>query len=181
MRKVLDLARLFALTNVAMADAGISAWEAKYYYQYWRPITGIRNAPSNANPTWYPLGAQDTNTVGPNFTPPFPSYPSGHATFGGALFEILRKFWPDTTPFTVISDEFNGENKDVDGYIRPLMPMTFRSFSEAEQQNAESRIYMGVHWQFDADFGIKEGEAVGDYVFTHSFQPVSNDTIARPR
>jgi len=181
MRKVPELSRLFALANVAMADAGISAWEAKYYYQYWRPVTGIRNAPSNANSTWYPLGAQDTNTKGPNFTPPFPSYPSGHATFGGALFEILRKFWPDATPFTVVSDEFNGENKDVDGYIRPLMPMTFSSFSEAEQQNAESRIYMGVHWQFDADFGIKEGEAVGDYVFSHSFQPASNDAIARPR
>jgi hypothetical protein len=71
-----DIARLFALVNVSLADAGIAAWDAKYFYQFWRPVTGIRNAalPLQADPTYYPLGAQDTNTAGPNFTPPFPSY-----------------------------------------------------------------------------------------------------------
>jgi membrane-associated phospholipid phosphatase len=168
------MARLFALVNVAMADAGIAAWESKYYYQYWRPVTGIRNASTNSDPTWYPLGAPDTNTSGPNFTPPFPSYPSGHATFGGALFEILRKFWPDDTPFTFISDEWNGKNRDVNGNIRLLWPISFHSFHEAERENAQSRIYLGIHWQFDADMGIRLGNLVGDYVFDHAFEPAKN-------
>lgn len=177
MADVADISRFFALINVAMADAGISAWEAKYTYRYWRPVTGIRAADTDGNPStlrdanWYPLGAQATNTHGPNFTPPFPAYPSGHATFGGALFEIMRKFWPDNTHFTFISDEYNGKNRDVDGNLRPLHPVTFKSFREAEFDNAKSRIFMGVHWQFDADAGIKQGNQVGDYVFDHAFRP----------
>lgn len=170
-----NIARLFALVNTSLADAGIAAWESKYFYQYWRPITGIRNAvpPLPADPAFYPLGAQDTNTAGPNFTPPFPSYTSGHATFGGALFEILRKFWPDATPFTFISSEWDGKNDvDVDTMMnRPFIPEHFKSLSEAEFDNAQSRVYMGVHWQFDADEGIKVGNNVGDYVFAHAFLP----------
>jgi membrane-associated phospholipid phosphatase len=175
MLTVPEIARLFALANTAMADAAIAAWESKYFYQYWRPVTGIRNAspPLTADPTWYPLGGQDTNTHGPNFTPPWPSYTSGHATIGGATFEILRQFWPDDTPFTFISDEWNGMNVDPDTMmVRPLEPQTFNSFSEAENQNAQSRIYLGIHWQFDADMGIRQGNTVADYVFGHAFQPV---------
>jgi len=181
--QVPELARLFALANTAMADAGIASWESKYFYQYWRPVTGIRNAaaPLTADPAFYPLGAPDTNTGGPNFTtnpggpnftPPFPSYTSGHATFGGALFEILRQFWSDNTPFTFVSDEFNGLNKDVNGNVMPLWIRHFQSFHEAERENAQSRIYLGIHWQFDADMGIQQGNQVADYVFQHAFTPV---------
>ena len=91
-----EIARLFALVNVAMADAGIASWDSKFFYEYWRPVTAIR---AQSDPNFYPFGAPDTNTGGPNFTPPFPSYTSGHAVFGGALFQILRQFWPDETPF----------------------------------------------------------------------------------
>ena len=120
---VVELARLLALVNVAMADAGIAVWESKYYYQYWRPVTGIREADENTgpsklgdsnpatvgDPTYSPLGAPASNLMGPNFTPPFPAYPSGHAGFGGALFEMLRNFYrTDRIPFTFVSDEFNG-------------------------------------------------------------------------
>ena len=168
------LARLFALVNTAMADAGIASWETKYFYQYWRPVSGIRNptAPLTADPDWYPLGAPATNTGGPNFTPPFPSYTSGHATFGGALFEILRQFWPDNTPFTFVSDEFNGLNKDPKGNLMPLWTRHFQSFHEAEAENAKSRVYLGIHWQFDANMGIQQGNKVGDYVFNNAFRPV---------
>jgi membrane-associated phospholipid phosphatase len=175
MLTVPEISRLLALVNTAMADAAIAAWESKYYYQYWRPVTGIRKAKADKNshgdPDWYPLGAPDTNTKGPNFTPPFPTYPSGHATIGGALFEILRKFWPDNTPFTFVSDEWNGKNKDVDGYKRPRWPISYASFTDAERENAQSRVYLGIHWQFDADYGIREGNMVGDYVYGHAFQP----------
>jgi hypothetical protein len=161
------IARFLALLNVAMADAGVSAWEAKYYYKYWRPITGIRwPGIAGGNPSWYPLGGQATNTTGPNFTPPFPSYPSGHATFGGAVFEVLRAYMPDSTRFTFVSDEFNGLNRDVYGYIRPRTPATFDSLTDAETSNAESRVFIGVHWQFDANQGILQGRRVAQQVLS---------------
>ena len=69
-------------------------------------------------------------SIGPNFTPPFPAYPSGHAGFGGALFQILRRFYgTDRIPFTFVSDEFNGVTLDNEGHVRPLMPRSFSSLS----------------------------------------------------
>jgi hypothetical protein len=85
--------------------------------------------------------------------------------------EILRQFWPDNTPFTFVSDEFNGLNKDVNGNVMPLWIRHFQSFHEAEQENAQSRIYLGIHWQFDADMGIQQGNLVADYVFQNAFMP----------
>jgi hypothetical protein len=172
MLTVPEISRLFALVNVAMADAGLASWETKFFYQFWRPVTAIRLL---RDPNFYPLGGQATNTAGPNFTPPFPAYTSGHATFGGALFQILRKFFPDETPFTFVSDEWNGHNKDVDGNIRPLRRASFKSFTQAEWENAQSRLYMGIHWRFDAEKGIEQGNQVADYVFSHAFQPVREE------
>ena len=178
MRRVPEAARMLALINTAMADAAISAWDTKWHYQYWRPVTAIRSLQQGGNtevtpdPTWYPLGAQATNTRGPNFTPPFPAYVSGHATIGGALFQILRHYYPDATKFTFVSDEWNGMNLDVSGKVRPLRPMKYDTFTEAEYDNAESRIYIGVHWQFDADLGVSEGHKVADWVWDHAFQPI---------
>src|SRR4051794_22207560 len=106
------LARLLALVNVALADAGTAIWEVKYDYQFWRPITAIREVAAGtgptggADPSFTPLGAPASNLIGPNFTPPFPAYTSGHAGFGGALFQILRDFYgTDDIPFTFVSDE----------------------------------------------------------------------------
>ena len=177
-QNVSELARFLALVNTAMADAGIAAWEAKWVYQFWRPVTGIRKGSADLNPetagdpTWYPLGAPATNTTGPNFTPPFPAYPSGHATFGGTLFELFRAYWPDDTAFTLVSDEYNGLNRDADGALRPYAPQTFSSFSEAEHDNAESRIYNGVHWEFDATSGIELGHDVARFVMEHAFRRI---------
>ncbi len=168
MLTVPEIARLFALVNVALADAAISAWDTKYFYQVWRPVTAIR---AQRDPTFYPLGSPDTNAAGPNFTPPFPSYVSGHGTIGGSLFQVLRNFWPDATPFTFISDEWNGKNKDINGNIMPLRPAHYDLFTQAEYDNGESRIYLGIHWQYDADQGIIEGNKVGEYVFNHAFRP----------
>jgi hypothetical protein len=171
-------ARYLAIINTTMADSGIAAWDAKWYYQFWRPVTGIRytgnqgNPYLKPNPTWYPLGGQATNTSGPNFTPPFPSYPSGHAVFGGGVFEVLRSYYPDKTPFVFVSDEFNGQNYSDTGQLQPLEPVNYSSLTTAEYDNAESRIYIGVHWQFDADVGIQVGNKVADYVLGHAFQPI---------
>ena len=78
---------MFGLVNLAMGDAGIAAWDTKYTYNRWRPITAIPLANTDGNPatvadpTWRPLGSPG-DPGQPNFTPPFPSYVSGHATFG---------------------------------------------------------------------------------------------------
>ncbi len=182
-----QLARLLALVNVAMADAGSAIWESKYYYQYWRPVTGIREADLGTGPTgagdgndattgdlnFTPLGAPASNLTGPNFTPPFPAYPSGHAGFGGALFETLRKFYrTDQIAFTFISDEFNGVTRDNSGNVRPVVFRTFSSLSQAEEENGQSRIYLGIHWSFDKTQGIAQGRRVADYVFANTFTPI---------
>ena len=182
----IELARLLALVNLAMADAGVAIWESKFYYDLWRPVTGIREAdegtgPSGdgdgnpatvGDPTFTPLGAPASNLTGPNFTPPFPSYPSGHAGFGGALFETLRRFYrTDTIAFTFVSDELNGVTHDHDGSVRPLVPRSFTSLSQAEEENGQSRIYLGIHWAFDKTQGIAQGRRVADYVFDHALRP----------
>jgi hypothetical protein len=183
----LELARLLALINVAMADAGLAIWESKYYYDFWRPVTGIResdpgtgptglgdgNLDTIGDPTFSPLGAPASNLQGPNFTPPFPSYPSGHGGFGGALFQTLRRFYgTDEIPFTFVSDEFNGITRGNDGTVRPLVARSFTSLSHAEDENGQSRIYLGIHWRFDKDQAIQQGRRVGDYVFDNVFTPL---------
>jgi hypothetical protein len=187
---IVDLARLLALVNTAMADAGMSVWESKYYYDFWRPITGIResdpgtgptglgdgNPGTIGDPTFSPLGAPASNLTGPNFTPPFPAYPSGHAGFGGALFQTLRRFFgTDRIPFMFISDEFNGVTKDHNGNVRPYMPRYFSSLSQAEEENGQSRIYLGIHWHFDKTQGIAQGRNVANYVFDHAFTPLDRE------
>ncbi|MGH7216135.1 MAG: vanadium-dependent haloperoxidase [Nitrospiraceae bacterium] len=183
---VMELARLLALVHVAMADAGIAVWESKYYYQYWRPITGIREADEKTGPSglgdgnpatagdtkFSPLGAPASNLQGPNFTPPFPAYPSGHAGFGGALFEMLRNYYKtDRIRFTFVSDEFNGVTRDNAGNVRPLVERSFNSLSQAEEENGQSRIYLGIHWAFDKTEGIAQGRRVADYVFKNMLRP----------
>ena len=183
-----ELARLLALANVAMADAAISCWESKYHYDLWRPITGIRESDPGTGPTglgdgnaatvgdltFTPLGAPASNLNGPNFTPPFPSYPSGHATIGGALFQTIRRFYgTDNIAFTFVSDEFNGVTKDRNGNVRPYMPRHFSNLLQAEEENGQSRIYLGIHWRFDKTQGIAQGQRIADYVFDHVFAPLA--------
>ena len=181
----LELARLLAIVNTSMADAGITSWETKYHYNLWRPITGVREAnegtgftgKGDGNPltfgdeNWTPLGAPASNLSANNFTPPFPAYVSGHATFGGAFFESLRNYFgTDKIGFTFVSDELNGQTVDNEGNIRPLRPRSYDSLSQAEEENGQSRIYLGIHWSFDKTEGIKMGNQVADYVYSHAFR-----------
>ncbi|MGH6649013.1 phosphatase PAP2 family protein [Aquabacterium sp.] len=180
----IDLARLLVLVNVTMADAGTAAWDNKWYYQHWRPVTGLREADPGTGPTglgdgnpatrgdpdFMPLGAPADNIKGPNFSPPFPSYPSGHATIGGALFETLRQFYgTDNIAFSFVSDEYNGLTVDNTGNIRPLEVRSFSTLSQAEEENGQSRIYLGIHWAFDKTQGISLGRRISRYVFRHAF------------
>jgi hypothetical protein len=175
---VVDNARFFALIDLAMADAGIACWNDKYAFNFWRPVTAIRagdtdgNSATVADPTWTPLGAPADNGSGTNFTPPFPAYPSGHATFGGALFQMMANYFGrDTISFTIGSDEFNGTTRDQNGNVRPVVTRSFTSFSQAAEENGQSRIYLGIHWRFDKVQGIALGENIADYVFANYLRP----------
>ena len=161
-------ARLFALVNYALGDAGIAAWDCKYYYNFWRPIVGIRQAigSTQRDPNWLPLGSQ-ADGVGTDFTPPFPSYVSGHSTFGSATFESLRLFYKtDNIEFQFQSDEFNGQTIDSNtGRVRPAKTRHYQSFTEAEIENFLSRIYLGVHWRSDQEEGKTLGRNIAQFAY----------------
>jgi membrane-associated phospholipid phosphatase len=206
-------ARLFALVNAALGDAGIFAWEQKFRYEFWRPVVGIREHDTSlgpldmgspmpaadqiskdADPAWLPLGAPASNSASPcvmtsqatfpfanaqfgrvkNSTPNFPAYPSGHATFGAAALHILRLFYKvpagDRKPDKIlkglknpgtsdniffVSDEFNNKTQDNNATLRPLHRRTFNDGVWGMiVENGLSRIFLGVHWSFDA-FAVK--------------------------
>lgn len=168
-----DYSRLLAAVNVSMFDAGIACWESKYYYNYARPVTALRGAvaPDLVDANFTPFGAQPSNTNGKPFTPPFPSYPSGHATFGAAAFDTLGSILgTKNVSFSFVSDELNGKTTDRNGQPRPYAPRSFANLDAAEQENAQSRLYMGIHWNFDATEGIKMGQKVAAYVMQNAFQ-----------
>lgn len=165
------LARLYAMANVAMADAAIAGWKEKYEKNFWRPVYGIREGDNDTFPgtvgdaTWTPLGAPVTNTATPPSTPAFPAYPSGHATMGTASMMVVKNYLelPDDVKIDMISDEYNGQSTNVDGSVRPLIP-GHMTMPEAIQENLHSRIYLGVHWLFDCTQGEKLGTEIAEKI-----------------
>ncbi|MCX6607447.1 MAG: vanadium-dependent haloperoxidase [Acidobacteria bacterium] len=168
-------ARLFALVNAAMGDAGILAWEQKYIHNFWRPVVGIREADgsmgpvgtaattigSECDPAWLPLGAPASNSTRKNGTPAFPAYPSGHATFGAAALQVTRLFYcldegpskgdSEFAELGIVSDELNGVTQDNRGTVRPKHTRRFeKGLWGMIEENGRSRVYLGVHWVFDA-------------------------------
>jgi PAP2 superfamily protein len=144
-------ARLFALLNIAMADAAICAWDAKYTFHFWRPVTAIAFAEPELN--WMSFIV----------TPPFPDYTSGHSTFSAAAATVLPLFYgTEDLPFTTGSD---------------FLPGVYRSFAtclDAAEEAAASRIYGGIHFRSASEDGLQAGTSIGEWTFDHYLRPKGN-------
>jgi hypothetical protein len=144
-------ARLFALLNIAMADAAICAWDAKYTFHFWRPVTAINFAEPELN--WASFIV----------TPPFPDYVSGHSTFSGAAATVLPFFYgTEDLPFTTGSD---------------FLPGVTRSFStclDAAEEAALSRLYGGIHFRSANEDGLQAGISIGEWTDNHYLQLKGN-------
>jgi hypothetical protein len=158
-----DNARLFALLNVSLADAGIVCWEGKFGYSYWRPITAIHDADLDGNPDTAP----DRTWQSLLTTPPFPSYASGHSSFSGAAAAALARFFGnDAIRFSIRSDG------------TPDVIRSYAGFWAAAQEAGRSRIYGGIHYEFDNQEGLRTGRAVAEYIARNFFLPVETNALS---
>jgi membrane-associated phospholipid phosphatase len=151
-------ARLFGLLNVAMADAAIACWDAKYYYVFWRPITAIvlagvdGNPATVADPSWIPF----LETVPPGITPNFPEYPSGHSTVSAAAATILAAYFGDSTSFSIDSEKLPGVLE------------SFTSFSQAVLTVNDARVFGGIHFRNACFDGNVLGRAAARYALNNT-------------
>ncbi len=153
----IENARLFALMSVSVADAAIVAWDAKREYNFWRPVTGIRSGATDGNDAtdgdtaWTPLIA----------TPGFQSYTSGHSTFSAAASQILTDFYG--------ADAMNFCSKQE---LNSSISRCYTSFSQAANEAGMSRVYGGIHWQFDNTAGLNAGRALAKNIYGNFFTAV---------
>jgi hypothetical protein len=154
-------ARLFALVNIALADSYIAGWDAKFHYDFWRPVTAIRAADTDGNPNTHEA-AEWTSFL---MTPPVQDYPSTHSVLGAAAAEVLeRAFGPrgDSIGFSMTSTTATD----------PAVERSLESFARAARENADSRVMAGLHFRFSCDAGLEQGKRVGKYVFENHLQSI---------
>jgi hypothetical protein len=167
---IVENARLFAMTNLAAADAAIGCWNDKYYWQFWRPITAIREADTDGNPdteadpTWLPLFDPATPVCHPPLlvTPPFPDHPSGHACATSAFVHTLQNFFrTDKIAFSAFSN-------------KSCTTRSFDRFSDALKEVIDARVWAGIHFRTADTQGAVLGNKVAHYLKKHYFQPVGS-------
>jgi hypothetical protein len=165
---IVDSARLFAMENLAAADAAIGCWNDKYYWQFWRPITAIREADTDGNPdteadpAWLPLFDPATpicNPIPPLATPPFPDHPSGHACGTSAFVHTLQNFFgTDKIAFSAFSN-------------KSCTTRSFDRFSDALKEVINARVWAGIHFRTADTQGAVLGKKVARYLKKHYFRP----------
>jgi len=165
---IVDSARLFAMENLAGADASIGCWNDKYYWQFWRAITAIREADTDGNPntqadpTWVPLFDPSTPVCHQPLlvTPPFPDHPSGHASNTGAFVQTLQNFFgTDKIAVTAFSN-------------KSCTTRSFDRFSDIQREVIDARVWAGIHFRTADVQGAVLGNKVAHYLRKHYFQPV---------
>jgi hypothetical protein len=160
-----ESARLFALLNIALTDGYIGVGEAKYSYNFWRPVTAIREGNADGNddtrgdPSWTPLMT----------TPPSPDHDSGHSVEGGAGAEVLERYLGERFRFRTCSGTLPAGSRCSDP-----MPVyrSYNGFSQAALENGLSRIYVGFHFRRAVTEGIEHGRSIGKYTFQNYLRPV---------
>jgi hypothetical protein len=151
-------ARILALLNVAIADAGIAIWRAKYDHMFWRPITAIRLAGSDGNPatdqddSWTPLLT----------TPPYPDYPSGLCGTSAACLAVLADYFGENSAFSV----------DSDAPAMAGLTRSFTSFDAAASELVEARIHSGIHFRIADEDAVVLGYQVAHYILENACLPL---------
>ncbi len=154
-----EKARIFALLNIAIFDAVIAVFDSKYFYNFWRPATAIQagnldgNRSTKQDPNWQPL----------IYTPPFPSYPSGHAGFGGAARRILESLLGK-----------DGHTITLTHAALPDVVLHYSSWKEITDDVDDGRVFGGVHFRFDQEAAARQGKRVGRYVLRHELLPIDS-------
>ena len=143
---LLTTARLFAMLNIALADAYTAGWDSKFYYNFWRPYTAVVNTPmtDGGNPNWEPLMP----------TPPVQDYPSTHSVLGNAAATILTYFYGNNYAFATTSTSS----------ATPGAARSFKSFLSAADENADSRVMAGIHFRFSCNAGQAMGNKIGKWM-----------------
>ena len=157
---LLDAARLFALVDMAIADSYIAGWDAKFHYNFWRPYTAIRVAEADNNN--YTSPDKQWEPAAP--TPPVHDYPSTHSALGNAGATVLARILSDNTPFTMTS--FTA--------VPAGSTRSFTSFSQAADENADSRVMAGIHFRFSCVAGQELGNKIGNWAVDNHLKPVNN-------
>ncbi len=145
-----EKARVFALVNIAVADAGVAVFDTKYHYAFWRPETAIHNADIDGNART----DADSSFVPFIITPCFPSYPSAHGTLSNAAREVLERLYGHQHAITISSSALG-------------ITLTYRTLREITEDIADARVYGGIHFRFDQEEGAEQGRQVGEYTFRH--------------
>ena len=161
-----DSARLFALCSLAVADAAITAWDSKLYYNFWRPITAIRQGDNDFNP----LTIGDPNWAPLIVTPAYPEYTSGANNLNGAVTRMLHHFFgTDRLTFTLTSN--------VPQVIQKTR--TYHRLSDAADDIVDARIYEGIHFRAADEAGRDQGEHVSNWAFENYLKPRNIDSSAQ--
>jgi hypothetical protein len=152
--KLRRAARMFALVNMAIYDSYVAGWDSKYHWDFWRPYTAIRAGDTDGNPST----VKDAIWQSYLETPPVQDYPSTHSALGAGAAEVLkRSFRTDQVPFSMESLT-----------ALPANPFrSFNTFTQAANENADSRVKAGIHFRFATEQGVVIGRNVGSYIFKH--------------
>jgi PAP2 superfamily/Dockerin type I domain len=167
-QSLLESARTLALVNLALADAGIASWNAKYHYDLWRPIDAIRKADIDGNSAT----AQNVGWTPLLQTPAFQSYTSGHSTFSHAAAAVLTSLFGDNVAFTDHADPGHTGLWPPSDDTSSIPRRTFAGFRQAAEEAGRSRIYGGIHFSFDNTAGSTAGNQIGELTVSERLRPV---------